>query len=222
VVAEQIAPYLDDIGEGYAGEYEDYMLPVLTRFNGQPAVSPEGQIVYHFPELQVTASKRHPTAVPDYLEELKSRFSLASSGQIMLSVGLGAINFIGLLVLGRLLADGTAGIGGIVAFVQGIYWLLLGYGTAFLVLPLVRYFWNGWRNDKIGDRNQKRGARARQLASADPSLQQKIAYARQFAIETVVTQDDLAYTTETDLLEQEAERSAQIDAEWQRRLSGSP
>jgi hypothetical protein len=100
--------------------------------------------------------------------------------------------------------------------------LLLGYGTAFLVLPLVRYFWNGWRNDKIGDRNQKRGARARQLASADPSLQQKIAYARQFAIETVVTQDDLAYTTETDLLEQEAERSAQIDAEWQRRLSGSP
>ncbi len=222
VVAEQIAPYLDEIGEGYAREYEDYMLPVLTRFNGQPVVSPEGQIVYHFPELQVTASKRHPTAVPDYLEELKSRFSLASSGQIMLSVGLGAINFIGLLVLGRLLADGTVGIGGIVAFVQGIYWLLLGYGTAFLVLPLVRYFWNGWRNDKIGDRNQKRGARARQLASADPSLQQKIAYARQFAIETVVTHDDLAYTTETDLLEQEVERSAQIDAEWQRRLSGSP
>ncbi|HCF26335.1 MAG TPA: hypothetical protein DEV81_03795, partial [Cyanobacteria bacterium UBA11049] len=36
VVAEQIAPYLDDIGEGYAKEYEDYMLPVLTRFNGQP------------------------------------------------------------------------------------------------------------------------------------------------------------------------------------------
>jgi len=28
----------------------------------------------------------------------------------------------------------------------------------------------------------------------------------------------LVYTTETDLLEQEAERSAQIDAEWQRRL----
>lgn len=221
VVAEQIAPYLDDIGEGYAREYEDYMLPVLTRFNGQPAVSPEGQIVYHFPELQVTAAKSHPRSVPDYLEELKYRFSTASSGQIMLSAGLGALNFVGLLVLGRLLADGAVRIGGIVAFVQGIYWLLFGYGIAFLLVPLVRYFWNGWRNGKIGDRNQKRLARARQLASADPSLQQKIAYARQFAAETVVTQDDLAYTTETDLLQQEAERSAQIDAEWRRRLSGS-
>jgi len=48
----------------------------------------------------------------------------------------------------------------------------------------------------------------------------KIAYAHQFATETVINQD-LVYTTETDLLEQEANNSAQIDAEWQRRLSGS-
>jgi len=39
----------------------------------------------------------------------------------------------------------------------------------------------------------------------------KIAYAHQFATETVIVQEDLVYTTETDLLEQEA-RSAQIDA----------
>lgn len=206
VIAEQIAPYLDGIGEGYAREYEDYMLPVLTRFNGQPAVSPEGQIVYHFPELQVTASKRNSTTVPDYLEELKYRFSAASEGQIMLITSLGALNFVGLLVLGRLLTDGTAAasIGG-VAFVQGIYWLLVGYGTAFLVLPLVRYFWNGWRNDKISDRNQQRQKRARLLATADPSLQQKIAYAHSFATETVIAEDDLVYTTQTDLLDGQAE-----------------
>jgi hypothetical protein len=213
VVAEQIAPYLDDIGEGYAREYEDYMLPVLTRFNGQPTVSPEGQIVYHFPDLQVTASKRHLRGVPDYLEELKYRFSAASSGQIMLSTSLGVLNFVGLLVLGRLLADGTAAasIGGLVAFVQGIYWLLVGYGTAFLVVPLVRYFWNGWRNDKISDRNQQRQQRARLLASAEPFLQQKIAYAHSFAAETVIDEDDLVYTTETDLLDGQA--GAYLDAE---------
>jgi hypothetical protein len=223
VTAEQIAPYLDDIGQGYAREYEDYMLPVLTRFNGQPVVSPEGQIVYHFPELQVTASKRRPRSVPDYLEESKYRFSAASSGQIMLSAGLGVLNFVGVLVLGNLLADGTAAarIGGIVTFVQGIYGLLLGYGTAFLVVPLVRYFWIGWRNSKISDRNQQRQARTKLLANADTALQEKIAYARQFAAETIIAQEDLVYTTETDLLEQEAERSAQIDAEWKRRLSGS-
>jgi hypothetical protein len=223
VTAEQIAPYLDDIGQGYAREYEDYMLPVLTRFNGQPVVSPEGQIVYHFPELQVTASKRRPRSVPDYLEESKYRFSAASSGQIMLSAGLGVLNFVGVLVLGNLLADGTAAarIGGIVTFVQGIYGLLLGYGTAFLAVPLVRYFWIGWRNSKISDRNQQRQARIKLLANADTALQEKIAYARQFAAETIIAQEDLVYTTETDLLEQEAERSAQIDAEWKRRLSGS-
>ncbi len=221
VVAEQIAPYLDDIGEGYAREYEDYMLPVLTRFNGQPTVSPEGQIVYYFPELQVTASKRNSTTVPDYLEELKYRFSAASGGQIMLTTSLGVLNFVGLLVLGRLLADGSAAasFGGLVAFVQGIYWLLFGYGTAFLVVPLVRYFWNGWRNEKISDRNHQRQQRARLLASADPSLQQKIAYAHSFAAETVINQDDLVYTTETDLLDGQA--GADEDDEWQRRLSGS-
>jgi len=44
---------------------------------------------------------------------------------------LGVLNFVGALVLGSLLADGIAAeLGGLVAFVQGIYWLLLGYGTA--------------------------------------------------------------------------------------------
>jgi hypothetical protein len=55
IAAEQIAPYLDDLGQGFHREYEEYMLPVLTQFNGRPEVSPDGQIVYHFPELQVTA-----------------------------------------------------------------------------------------------------------------------------------------------------------------------
>ena len=167
------------------------------------------------------ASQQHTQSVPPYLKELSWRFSAASSGQILLSAGLGVLNFVGALVLGNLLANGIAAeVGGLVAFVQGIYWLLLGYGTVFLSLPLLRYFWIQWRNSNISDRNQHREARAQQLASADAALQQKIAYASQFAAETVIRQEDLAYTTETDLLEQESS-SAQSDAEWQRRLSGS-
>ena len=130
------------------------------------------------------------------------------------------LNFVGALVLGSLLADGVAAeVGGLITFAQGIYWLLLGYGTAFLSVPLVRYFWIQWRNSKTRDRNQQRQARAPQLTSGDAAVEQKIAYARSFAAETVISQEDLAYTTETDLLEQEA-RSTQIDADWQRRLSG--
>jgi len=223
VVAEQIAPYLDDIGGGYSREYEDYMLPVLTRFNGYPEVSPDGQIVYRFPDLQVTAAQQHQQPIPAYLQELSWRFSSASSGQNILSIGLGAINLIGGLVLGNLLASGTvaAQLGGLVAFVQSIYWLLLGYGIAFLTVPLIRYFWIQWRNSKIDFRNQQRQARTMQLNQPSAELQKKIAYARQFAAETVIDRKDLVYTTETDLLEQEIEHQEQIDAEWQRRLKDS-
>ncbi|MEM6715878.1 MAG: hypothetical protein AAF827_21020, partial [Cyanobacteria bacterium P01_D01_bin.6] len=50
IAAEQVVPYLDDLGKGWAAEDEDYILPVLTRFNGVPEVSPKGDIIYHFPE----------------------------------------------------------------------------------------------------------------------------------------------------------------------------
>jgi hypothetical protein len=212
IVAEQIAPYLDDIGEGSAKEYEDYMLPVLTRFNGQPAVSPEGQLVYYFPELQVSAAKKRYDLLSDHLMEFSWRFSAATSGQILLSAGLGVANFVGALVLGSLLRDGVvaAQLGGLVAFVQGIYWLLLAYGTGFLVVPLIRYFWIQWRNSKISDRNRIRQARARLLADPDTELQQKISFARQFATEKVIGTDDLAYSTETDLLEQEFRKNDEL------------
>lgn len=223
VAAEQIAPYLDDIGEGYKRELEDYMLPVLTRFNGRPEVSPDGEIVYHFPELQTTAKAREAQPVPAYLRERLWRFSQASSGQIMLAIGLGAMNCVGALVLGSLLKGGIAvQLGGLVAFVQSIYWLLLGYGIGFLAIPLIRYFWIQWKNSQLEAHNQKRQEQAIALNQADAALQKKIAYAQQFAAQNVINQEDLVYTSETDLIDQEIERSAQIDAEWQRRLeSGS-
>ncbi len=150
VVAEQIAPYLDKVGQGYAHEYEEYMLPVLSRFDGRPEVSPEGDIVYHFPELQTTVAEQRYKPVSAYLKEFPWQFSRASSGQIILAIGLGAVLLIGALALGKLLVGGIAAakIGGLVAFVQSIYWLLLGYGTAFLSIPFIRYFWIQWRNKK--------------------------------------------------------------------------
>ncbi|MGM3307516.1 hypothetical protein ACSQ6I_16370 [Anabaena sp. WFMT] len=208
VVAEQITPYIDHLGEKYQQEYEDYMLPVMLRFNGQPQVSPDGQIVYYFPELQVKASKKQRQSIAPYLEEFPWRFSAAGSGQIMLSAGLGILNFVAALILGSLLRDGTAAaqIGGLVGFVQGIYWLLLAYGAGFLGIPLVRYFWIQWRNGKIAARNSDRLKRARLLANADDSLQKKMAFAGQFATEKVIGKEDLVYSSDTDLLEQEFEQ----------------
>lgn len=223
VVAEQVAPYLDNIEAGES-EYEDYMLPVLTRFNGYPEVSENGEIIYYFPDLQVSATRQRRQSVPAYLKEHPWRFSEAGSRQIMFATGLGGLNLILVLVLGSLLQGGelAAQIGGLVAFVQSIYWLLAGYATAFLVIPLLRYFWIQRKNRQVEVNNQRRAERAERLNRAGENLREKIAYAHQFAAQKVLSDEEVAYSTETDLTEQESDRADKIDEEWRRRLeSGS-
>lgn len=215
VVAEQIAPYLDRVDTD-----EDYMIPVLSRFNGYPEVSPQGEIIYYFPDLQVSATKGKLQAVADYLKEKLWLFTQASSSQVMLSIGLGTINLVLALVLGSLLRDGTiaAQLGGVVAFTGSIYWLLLIYGIAFLAIPLIRYFWLQQRNQKIASRNQARQQRAEFLLATNPKLQEKMLFAHQFAKQEVISDRDLAYTTETDLIDQNLKNSDKIAREWRQRL----
>ena len=218
VVAEQIAPYLDKIDAD-----EDYMIPVLARFNGYPEVSPEGEIVYYFPELQVMASRRKKRAIPNYLQEQLWKFTQASSGQKIWAIGLGGVNLVLALVLGSLLQDPSVAVqlGGLVAFASSIYGVLVGYAIAFLAIPLVRYFWIQGRNQKIAVRNQARESKAKILQQAPVSLQQKLQFARQFAEQKVISDRDLAYTTEDDLLEQNIKNAEKIDAQWQQRLESS-
>ncbi|MEG5162398.1 hypothetical protein QUB37_18400 [Microcoleus sp. AT3-A2] len=220
VAAEQIAPYLDNLGQGYAREYEEYMLPALARFDGRPEVSPEGQIIYHFPQLQTTAVQKNPQPVAAYLREMLWRFSNASSGKIMLAAGLGAVNLVGTLVLGNLLTNNLIA-GGFIGFVSAVYPIILIYGVGFLAIPLIRYFWIQWKNSRIESRNQERQQRAMLLNEPDANLLKKLTYAREFAAENVLTGEDLAYTTETELTQQELEQSGKIDAEWQRRIGRS-
>lgn len=221
VTGEQLTPYLE-VSENQL-ESEDYVIPVLTHFDGRPEVSPQGQIIYHFPTLQTTATTRQQQSTSTYLQECPWKFSQAGSGQILGAIGLGGLNLIGAMVLWSLLQDGTVAIqlGGLVGFVYSIFGILVAYGIGFLGIPLVRYFWIQGRNSKIEARNQQRQACAGVLSHPDPALQQKIRYAQTFAAQSVVSSENLAYTTEKDLLEQDYERSDAIDAEWQRRLNST-
>ncbi|MEL4895154.1 hypothetical protein [Crocosphaera sp. Alani8] len=219
IIAEQVAPYLDNI-DRYNQENEDYILPVLTRFNGNPEVSPNGELIYHFPELQVTVQKSTEQSLTSYLRERLYKFSNAGSSKIMLAIGLGALNFILALVLGSFLKDPAivAQFGGFIAFINSIYWLLLGYAIAFLGIPMVRYFVIQTRNGKIEQRNKKRKERTELLQSKSETIQHKLEYASQFANQGLIKQSDIAYTTEKDILEQEIEQTDKIDQEWQKRL----
>ncbi|MBD2082826.1 hypothetical protein [Leptolyngbya sp. FACHB-17] len=214
VIAEQIAPFLDSVGTVSEQESEQYMLPVLTKFDGRPEVSPDGQFVYHFPSLQTTVSQQERQWLPAFLRESLYQFSQASSGQITLAAGLG----VALLILAIVLTGMTAGIG--IAALRVLAFIGLGYSAAYLLIPGVRYFSIKGRNQRILDRNRNRELRAKQLAQSDLIVQHKLAYAQQFAAETVIQQSDLIYSTDRDLIEQDIDRSAQIDAEWQHRLEG--
>jgi hypothetical protein len=218
-VAEQVIPFLEQSSS--AGQSaDDAMLPVLLRFNGQPEVSPDGEIVYHFPELQTSVKSDRSAPTAPFLQESLWKFSHASFGQVLGAIGLGSANLIGAIILGKLLGE-VGGTAGFLGFVQAIYGVLLVYGIGFLAIPLGRYFWIQWQNQRIAARNQSRAQRAEQLYEPSQTLTQKLIFARQFARSTRVDDLDLVYTTEKDLLEQESENQAKINADWEKRLGSS-
>lgn len=218
IIAEQLAPYLDNINN-YNDEDESYILPVLTRFNGYPEVSEKGEIIYYFPELQVKAQKREKASVSPYLQENLWTFSLANSSQKLLAVGLGVVNIILALVLGSLLTPEIAEeMGGFISFIELIYPLLLTYAIGYLVIPLIRYFWLQNRNNKVKERNYYRQEKANLLESSE-ALKLKINFAQNFANQIIISQDNLAYSTEKDLLDQQLEQKNKIDEEWQKRIN---
>lgn len=220
VIAEQVTPFLERVESGQTDD--DAMLPVLLRFDGRPEVSPEGEIVYHFPELQTSVGPAQTRLATPYLRESLWRFSKASSGQVMAAIGLGGVNLAGALALGKLLsASGGVSLGGLLGFVQIIYPVLLIYGACFLIVPLGRHFWNQWQNQRILARNQRREQLAQQLSRPTQVIREKLNFARQFAHSAQVDDLNLVYTTEKDLLTQETENQAETEAEWQKRLNQS-
>ncbi|MEI6428899.1 MAG: hypothetical protein WCO45_11035 [Pseudanabaena sp. ELA607] len=204
VIAEQIAPYLDETSRLEGDEY--FVIPVLSKFNGFPEVSEAGTLAYKFPELQKVASERQAAVKQSYLQEKLWQFSQAPSGKIALAIGLGVFYLVASLYLGSLLGDPrlAKSLVGFLGFVKASYGFLLGYAVLFLSTPLVRYLVLQYLNSGISERNQKRADRVEQLKNPSPSLRQKLNFARTFATQQeVIDQSNLAYTTEEDLADQE-------------------
>ncbi len=216
VAAEQLVPYLEVSGQ----DVEEAVLPVLVRFNGYPEVTEQGELIYAFPDLQVTAQAGSREPVRAYLHETPWEFSAATRSQLGLAAGLGFANLTGAVLLGWLLwFEGYADLGGVVGLAAGLYGLLATYAIAFLAIPGLRYLWLQRRNARIAQRNQQRQARAEALLQPDATLQHKLAAARQLEIRRVIGTEDLAYSTEQDLLDQELAQADKIDQEWQQRLA---
>ncbi len=205
VIAEQIAPYLDETSRIENDEY--FVIPVLAKFNGFPEVSDAGTLAYKFPELQKVASERKSKTKGAYLQEKIWKFSQAPQGKIALAIGLGVFYLVAALYLGSLLGNPRLAVslaGGFLGFVKAAYVFLLGYAVLFLSTPAIRYFVLQYLNKGIGDRNQKRAANAEKLSQPSATLREKLDFARTFATkQEVIDQNNLAYTTEQDLADQE-------------------
>ena len=206
VIAEQIAPYLDETSRLEGDEY--FVIPVLSKFNGFPEVSDAGTLAYKFPELQKVASERKAKTSGAYLQEKIWKFSQAPQGKIALSIGLGVFYLVSALVLSNLLQNPrlatTLNSGGFLGLVNASMGFLLGYAVLFLSTPAVRYFVLQFLNGGIRDRNQKRSVNAQKIQNPSADLKEKLDFARTFATkQEVIDQNNLAYTTEEDLADQE-------------------
>lgn len=213
VVAEQLAPYLEDAST----ENEDFVLPALVKFDGQPEVSEQGEIVYRFPALQLQAAERRtPERLPDSLSERLWQFSRASGGQIALAVGLGVLNFVGAWFVFFALQEVV--LPPDFEFLVAVAPVLVVYGTFFLGIPAVRYAILQWLNNGIKARNERRSVFSRQLRELNAQLRQKLEFARRYGERKVIGADDIIYTTEKSTFEQ---RDADLDAKRFRDLEES-
>jgi len=116
------------------------MLPVLTRLNGQPVVSPEGQIVYHrVADYGIPAASSAGATVPAS-EDVLVRLVQGKFYSV-----LDCADFVGALVLGicwqMALPPSWVDLSPLCKEFTGCYWLWYG----FFGVPLVRYFWIQWR-----------------------------------------------------------------------------
>ncbi|KAL7096622.1 hypothetical protein ACP275_10G090400 [Erythranthe tilingii] len=225
VAAEELAPYLD-LETSQMMEDESYILPVLLRFDGQPEVDEEGNILYIFPSLQRTAAPQRsgpkedverrwhqPGEVKKFLKETNWQFSKTTAFRKAMVIGFGGLNLAGVIILGAMLKDTTVVENRFISFVSAIFPLLQIYAGSFFAIPLARWLFVLITNGKIAKRNQAREQCAKALESPDLPLRWKISSARDMAQRTFISADRIVYSTERDLHEQNYDNQV-----WERRF----
>ncbi|KAM0989996.1 hypothetical protein ACFX2J_008451 [Malus domestica] len=227
VAAEELAPYLDIESSGDTLNDETYILPVLLRYEGQPIIDEEGNILYKFPSLQRTASSQRSGrkeyvgrrwadfvgGVDKFFQEKKWQFSNTSISERAMVAGLGGLNLFGVIILGTILKDTTTAPAGFIEFINSIFPLLQIYAGSFFAIPLFRWFLLLKTNADIEKRNKARQQFARSLELPDISLRRKLLSAREMAQKTFIGQDRIVYSTDKDLVEQDYEAQ-----EWDKRF----
>ncbi|KMZ73592.1 Iron-sulfur cluster biosynthesis family protein [Zostera marina] len=227
VAGEELAPYLDISPNNGTLDDESYVLPVLIRFDGHPEVNDEGDILYRFPSLQRTASSQGAgkkeyvgkrwsdwvAGMNKYFKEEKWAFSKITSSEKAMVIGLGGLNFFGVVILGTMLQSTNITSKSLISFVSDIFPILQIYAASFFAIPLGRWLLLKKTNIEIENRNKARQDRAQLLELPDVLLKRKLLSAKDMAKRTVISNEKIVYSTDRDISDQDFE-----EKEWDRRL----
>ncbi|KAK3276931.1 hypothetical protein CYMTET_15035 [Cymbomonas tetramitiformis] len=225
VISEQLAPYLDlevlNEDESIFVD-ESHMVPVLQRFQGEPVVDDNGNLLYYFPMLQKDAPSSTGIGDGSYLTELRWKFSRAPTRKLVLAALLGAANLAGVAFLTILVGDPQVAATlsreagkGVVSFVLGILPLLQGYAAAFFLIPLVRAARIAQRNASIEARNELRMQAADALQNPSSTVESKIQSGQELARAKVDPKRwEIAYSTDKEMIDQDFDLN-----EFDRRLA---
>lgn len=85
VTAEQLAPFCDDAPspkKDSAYVDESFVLPLVTQLNGEPRVTEDGDIIYVFPELQMSASSSSRATLAQSSEMILRRAGLSPNASV--------------------------------------------------------------------------------------------------------------------------------------------
>ena len=178
---KQVSDLLTMHKEGVAMVYapdstveESWVLPAILQFGGTPEVTPKGNIFYRFDNLRkqnslstIQSQPRDGTTarrfteegsyfLPGFMEEKPMVFSKASTGQQLLAGALGAVNFGGILTIGRMMSA-TRSLGTrpnmYLMALSNSFPLLLVYACLYVVIPLYRSVQITKRNEEIKKNN---------------------------------------------------------------------
>ncbi|OEU21920.1 hypothetical protein FRACYDRAFT_223203 [Fragilariopsis cylindrus CCMP1102] len=198
VTAEQLAPYCDapdlpDDSSSYVDE--SFVLPIVSQLDGMPTVTEDGDIIYTFPDLQVSAStdiqnlfrmneSESELMDPSVLQERDYKFSVAPATYKFFAGALGVVNLGGVLYLGNLFNQYDlygVRLPSFLGVAQTLYPALVAYAVLFISIPVARNFWISSQNAKIQGRNKAR-RRWKELAkSGGGTVLRKLKAAAKFA-----------------------------------------
>lgn len=228
VTAEQLRPFLLSPKAGASGSMPDEsdILPVLTHFSGHPEVTPDGDIIYVFPNFSTTGGgprRVEFAGMPaTQLSEQEATFSRATASQRAYTIGLGILNLFGAVTLGGMLANARAlgpDAAALLALLKGIYPFIAAYAFSFAIIPAVRVWLQRRQNRNIRLRNQLRMRAAAQVAVPSADVRRKLKAAARYQVEKrAIGSKDVVYSTDMDIDTIEQKRQQQLAEEFDRQM----